>query len=58
MGDFASITEFLQMGTHGPYVWSVYGITLLVIVGLGAGMALQKRKVLSEVRKVQKRGQI
>jgi heme exporter protein D len=27
------MTEFLQMGGHGAYVWSAYGITLAVLVG-------------------------
>lgn len=26
------MTEFLAMGGHGPYVWSAYGITLLVVL--------------------------
>lgn len=26
------MTEFFQMGGYAPYVWSAYGITLLVIV--------------------------
>lgn len=28
---FASFGEFLAMGHHGPYVWSAYGISLLVL---------------------------
>ena len=26
------MTEILQMGGHAPYVWSAYGITLLVLI--------------------------
>ncbi len=26
--------DFLRMGGYGPYVWSAYGITLLLLVGL------------------------
>ena len=26
------MTEFLQMGGYAPYVWSAYGITLLVLL--------------------------
>jgi len=26
------MTEFLQMGGYAPYVWSAYGITLIVLV--------------------------
>ena len=28
---FSSFSEFLAMGTHGLYVWSAYGISLLVL---------------------------
>ena len=26
------MSEFLQMGGYAPYVWSAYGITLIVLV--------------------------
>ncbi len=29
---FASFADFLAMGNHGPYVWSAYGICLVVLV--------------------------
>ena len=29
---FASLTDFLAMGGHAPYVWSAYGIGLVVIL--------------------------
>ena len=28
---FSSFSEFLAMGNHGLYVWSAYGISLLVL---------------------------
>lgn len=28
---FESVEAFLQMGKHGPYVWSAYGISFLLI---------------------------
>ncbi len=28
---FESFGDFLAMGHHGPYVWSAYGISLLVL---------------------------
>lgn len=31
---FDSFSAFLQMGTHGPYVWSAYLIVLLSLVGM------------------------
>jgi heme exporter protein D len=32
MGYFSSFTEFLQMGTHGLYVWLSYGIALVIFI--------------------------
>ena len=28
---FSSMTEFLDMGGHGLYVWSAYGICLVIL---------------------------
>ena len=28
---FSSFSEFLAMGNHGLYVWSAYGISLLIL---------------------------
>lgn len=28
---FSTFGEFIAMGHHGPYVWSAYGISLLVL---------------------------
>jgi heme exporter protein D len=28
---FASFSEFLAMGTHGPFVWTCYAISLAVL---------------------------
>jgi heme exporter protein D len=30
---FDSFTELLHMGGHGAFVWSVYFITLVVVIG-------------------------
>ncbi|HIG64938.1 MAG: heme exporter protein CcmD [Gammaproteobacteria bacterium] len=32
MGYFSSVTDFLQMGTHGLYVWLSYGIALVIFI--------------------------
>ncbi|MBQ0753059.1 MAG: heme exporter protein CcmD [Gammaproteobacteria bacterium] len=39
---FESFDAFLQMGKHGIYVWSAYGISALLI-GLNIGLALRAR---------------
>lgn len=31
---FADFNEFVQMGTHGPYVWSCYFLMLVVLLVL------------------------
>ena len=31
---FDSFSDFLTMGGHGVYVWTVYGIALLVLLAL------------------------
>lgn len=30
MGSFTSFTDFIQMGTHGLYVWLSYGIACVI----------------------------
>ena len=31
---FESFAEFLQMGRHGIYVWSAYGLTIFTLVAV------------------------
>lgn len=40
---FASFADFLAMGNHGAYVWSAYGICLVVLV-LNVLMPLRVRR--------------
>jgi heme exporter protein D len=54
---FHSITEFLAMGGHGAYVWSAYGMALLVLVGLVAQPLRRRRAVLEAVRQAVAREQ-
>ena len=54
---FHSITEFLTMGGHGTYVWSAYGMALLVLVGLVAQPLRRRRAVLEAVRQAVAREQ-
>ncbi len=52
---FTSIGEFIAMGTHGPYVWSAYGLTLLVLA-LNLLLPLRARKAYlrSEARRLRR----
>ena len=45
---FASFGDFLAMGHHGLYVWSAYGICLLVLAINVAAPVLSKRRYLQE----------
>ena len=29
---FESLEAFIRMGTHGPFVWSAYGISMLLLL--------------------------
>ncbi|MEG0860307.1 MAG: heme exporter protein CcmD, partial [Pseudomonas sp.] len=45
---FASFSDFLAMGHHGLYVWSAYGICLLVLAVNVASPLLARRRYLQE----------
>jgi heme exporter protein D len=54
---FDSFSAFLQMGTHGPYVWSAYGISLLLVAS-NLWLAWRRgRQVQDEVRRLMRREQ-
>ncbi|POY77903.1 heme exporter protein CcmD [Pseudomonas amygdali pv. morsprunorum] len=41
--NFASFSDFLAMGRHGLFVWSAYGLCLLVLL-INVAMPLVARK--------------
>ena len=45
-----SITEFLHMGGYAPYVWSSYGLALVVLVG---NLILARRKRTKLLREIE-----
>ena len=45
---FDTFADFLTMGRHGLYVWSAYGICLLVVAGNIAVPVLGRRRYLQE----------
>jgi heme exporter protein D len=47
--------EFFHMGGYGFYVWSSYGIALLVLVANLLSPILLKKKLLSELARREKR---
>ncbi|MBC2679132.1 heme exporter protein CcmD [Pseudomonas baltica] len=54
---FDSFGEFLSMGRHGVYVWSAYGLCLLVLVVNVAGPLLARRRHLQQgARRLRREG--
>lgn len=45
---FASFSDFVAMGHHALYVWSAYGICLLVLALNVAAPVMSKRRYLQE----------
>ncbi len=46
--NFSSFAEFLAMGNHGLYVWSAYGISLVVLALNVIGPLLARRRYLQD----------
>jgi heme exporter protein D len=55
MFQFESIQEFIQMGGHGPYVWSAYVISLSVLIWLIVSPLRRKAKLLKDIAREQQR---
>jgi len=53
---FASFADFIQMGNHGVYVWTAYGIGL-AILGAMILLPVQKNKRFFEEQRRQRRRQ-
>ena len=52
---FASFSEFIAMGTHGPYVWSCYANSLAVL-GLNVALPIlaRRRYLQDEARRMRR----
>ena len=52
---FSSVGEFLAMGSHGPYVWSCYAISLAVL-GLNVALPIlaRRRYLQDEARRLRR----
>lgn len=48
---FETFADFIAMGTHGPYVWSSYGLALCVVVINLLVIARQRKNVINTVRR-------
>lgn len=55
---FSSFGEFLTMGTHGPYVWSAYAISLAVLaLNVALPILARRRYLQDEARRLRREKQ-
>ena len=54
---FNDMSAFLAMGGHGFYVWSAYGVSLLLLSYLVIRPLLRRAEVLKTVRRVHDQSQ-
>lgn len=54
---FETISDFIAMNGHGPFVWAAYGITFVALAFLLLSPIAQKKAFLKKQRKLQKLAQ-
>lgn len=47
---FDSFSAFVAMGKHGPYVWSAFGVSALVLAWNVVQPLLRRRQLVRELR--------
>ena len=52
---FDSFADFLAMGKHGFYVWLCFGITALVIIANILAPIRQRKKLIEQQTRLQRR---
>ena len=52
---FDTMSDFINMGGYGLYVWLAFGLGLLSVVGIWLGSWRTKKYLLSQVMTEQKR---
>jgi heme exporter protein CcmD len=45
------LRDFLNMGGYGPYIWSCYLLTLVVLAGVGVRSSRQLREEIGSARR-------
>ena len=48
---FDSLADMIQMGTHGVYVWSTYGISVMALGGLCLGTLRARAQLKRQLKK-------
>jgi heme exporter protein D len=52
---FSSFTDFLAMGNHGLYVWTAYGISLVVLaINVAMPLIARRRYLQDEARRLRR----
>lgn len=52
---FESVSDFLNMGGYGFYVWLSYGLSFLSIIGLVIQSIISKKNLIKEIKREQQR---
>lgn len=55
---FDSFADLIAMGSHGPYVWSAYALTLLVIIVNFVAIVHRRKQTISTIRQKLRRQQL
>lgn len=54
---FDTFADFIAMGTHGPYVWSSYGLTGFIILLNLLAVVRRRKQVITTIRQKLRRQQ-
>lgn len=54
---FESFADFIAMGKHGPYVWSAYGITLVVVLANIVAPLIRRKGLVGDIKRKARREQ-
>ncbi|ARU57257.1 inner membrane protein [Oleiphilus messinensis] len=46
--EFASLSEFLEMGGHGPYVWTAYAVTIVIMIANIVSPILKRKAIIKK----------
>lgn len=46
------MTELLDMGKYGPYIWGAYGASLVVIIGLMVWVLAERKATKTQLREL------
>lgn len=52
---FDSLHAFLHMGGHAPYVWSAWGLSAALMLGIAWHARVERRRLLRELQRRNRR---